>query len=413
MRGVNNLTDIKFRISSPGAEINHVGSVPYFFRSGTIYVDGKQIKSPTRSATTVEFNANSKLKEILRISSEVSIVEKVLKRSELKSLLRGSNGYVNLNNSIDRHISKMKYSPLNGFIVRPQKNAKSILASRKEEYERLYDYSKMIAANTRSKFWGLTFPHSLPIEDVKDLWAKFVIEREDNGPYPIIFLDPSDEDFTAFQYTLPFLKSAVKSGHIHALGLHYNSPAKMQPIIRELVRAFNDLDVAMITTGIERESRYRSVSGLHGQELFMSDVVAMGSGRWFPPKQQGSKPDEWGRKENVVKAFDQTTLIVNHLKSILGDKGQAESLLTSIRKLNSSALSELMVDITQRYKVEEILQDNVLSESLSNAFKLHELERSGKEIGLSRKFAEQSEVRDYVRQVKPSLNEWLREIGYR
>jgi hypothetical protein len=409
---VIDLSDINFKLESPGADINYVGSVPYYFRSGTIYVDGKQITSPTRSATTVEYNANSKLKEIVKISSDVSIVDKTLKETELRKLLRGTNGYVSLNASVDRHMSKMKYSPLHGFIVRPQNKAKHVLASRKEEYERIYDYSAMIASNTGAKFWGLTFPHFIPIEDIKDLWQRYVIDRESNAPYPMIFLDPSDEDFTAFQYVTPFLKSSVSSGHIPAIGLHYSSPVKMQPILRDLIRVFKDLDVAIITTGIERESRYKSLSGPHGQEIFMSDVVALGSGRMPPPKQNGNG-DIITKKEQVIKAFEGNVLTISHLKAILGDKERIEGLLESIRSLRSTELKELILTIVQTYTIKEILEDEEMSETLSYALKLHELERSGDEIHFSKKFAQQGEVREYVREVKPTLGEWLNYIRTR
>ncbi len=402
-----NLAEINFKLNSPGAEVNYTGSIPYHFRSGTIYLNGKQIKSPTRSATTVEFNANSKLKEIVKISSDISIVEKTLKEEELRKLIHGSDGYVSLNNSIDRHMSKMKYSPLHGFIVRPQNNAKHLLASRKDEYEKIYNYSSMIASNTGANFWGLPFPHSIPIKDIEDLWKKYVINRDTNSPYPMIFLDPSDEDFTAFQYIVPFLKSSVVSGHIPIIGLHYNSPVKMQPVLSELIRVFKDLDVAIVTTGIERESKYKSLSGPHGQEIFMSDIVAGASGRWFPQQQPDGLPL---KNDYVIKAFSRNDLQVKNLRTYLSDKEQLERLVETVKTLNSSDLRELLLNTMQTHSMQEILRDKELSDTLSYAFKLHELEISEDEVQFSRKYAETGEVKEYVKEVKPTLNEWLQYV---
>jgi hypothetical protein len=407
------LTDILVKLNSPGAEVNYIGRVPYYFRETTVKANGKQFKTPTRAATTVEFNSNSKLKEVIKISSDISLVEKTLSEKDIGVLLHGINSYVNINDSIDRHMSKMKYSALSGFLIRPQKKAKYLFASKKDRYEQFYDYSAMMANNTNANFWGLPFPHGLPIAEIKNLWDKYVIKRDSGDPYPLIFLDPSDEDFTAFQYLMPYLETAVRSGHIQAIGLYYSSPLRMQPIIRELITKFKDSDVAIITSGIRRESYHRSISGLHGQELFMSDIVALASGRWFPQEDTGGDKDVSEPSKPPLKAFLQKQLTVNDLLSLVNTKDKMEDFLNSVKNLQSNELSKRIINIMEGNTLSGILQNEEAFNTISNALRLHEFEKSGEEIGKSREFARKGEVRVYVKETKPTLDAWLHALQQR
>ena len=375
-------------------------------------MDGKRFHTPARAATTVEFNSNSRLKEIVRISSEVSLVDKPLYRDDMKSFLNDLTGssYSNVNSSIDRHISKMRYSTLKGFVIRPDgKAATRLFRSKRERYERLYDYSFEIAKNTSSDFFGLPFPHGIPVKVVEQLWQNYVVDRNDDDPYPVLFLDPSDKGINSLFYLMPFLKSMVKSSHTDIIGLNYTGAIRMQPLIRELIKEFKDSNVMFLTVGVPRLSNYGSLSGIHGQEMFMSDIIAMKSGRRFPP--DGEDDVASNTPLSPLKVFEDGPLTIAELISLTSNKERAEKFLESVGALSSAELRKSILNALANKPVSASSLDAEDAQMLSDAFKLHELEISSREIESSRQYARQGEVKTYVNKEKPSLKNWLRQVS--
>ena len=401
------MVNINVKSEASGAEVKHMSYTNYYFKAASLEIRGNRINLPKRAATTVEFNANSNLKELVDMTTDISIIDKQLKQDSVFKLLHGVDEFEKIHRAIDSQISKMRYSKMKGFLIRPQKNAKNILKT-KSDYEKIYDYSRQIAIGVKSDFYGLMFPHNIPVDEVKELWDKYVVNRNSEDPYPIIFLDPSEEGFNVFQYLIPYLKNHVNSGHFSLLGTYYSSPVKMIPFSGELINNFKDLDLATFTVGIQRETQYQLLSGLHGQELFMSDIVAVRPGRNLRKKQADGT---YIKQKYIPKAFLEENLTINKLSALEANQNNMSTFLTSIATVKDKELRDFLNNIIQSYKMEEIANDNSIASDLGYAFKLHELEKSLQEIENSRAFAKSGEISEYVKNVKPILNTWLADVN--
>lgn len=401
------MVNINVKSEASGAEVKHMSYTNYYFKAASLEIRGNRINLPKRAATTVEFNANSNLKELVDMTTDISIIDKQLKQDSVFKLLHGVDEFEKIHRAIDSQISKMRYSKMKGFLIRPQKNAKNILKT-KSDYEKIYDYSRQIAIGVKSDFYGLMFPHNIPVEEVKELWDKYVVNRNSEDPYPTIFLDPSEEDYMAFQYLISYLKDHVNSGHFSLLGTYYSSPVKMVPFSGEIINNFKNSDVAIFTVGIQRETQFELLSGLHGQELFMSDIVSVNPGRNINKKEDNT----YIKPKYIPKAFLERNLTINKLSSLMGEQDNMNEFLTSIARLKSKELRDFINGIIQSYKIDEILNNSSIASDLGYAFKLHEMEKSLKEIENSRAFAKSGEISEYVKNVKPILNTWLTDVNW-
>ena len=186
------MVNINVKLDASGAEVKYIKSTPYYFKAASLEIRGNRINLPKRAATTVEFNANSNLRELIDMTSDIAIIDKQLKRDSIYNLIHGTDEFVKLHNFIGAGIAKMRYSKMKGFLIRPQKNAKDILKT-KEDYENIYYYSKQIAIDANADFYGLAFPSNISKDDIEDIWNNYVINRNSVDPYPIIFIDPSAE----------------------------------------------------------------------------------------------------------------------------------------------------------------------------------------------------------------------------
>lgn len=400
------MVNINVKSEASGAEVKHIKSTPYYFKAASLEIRGNRINLPKRAVTTVEFNSNSNLRELVDMTTDIAIIDKQLKADSIGNLLRGTDEFAKLHNFMGARISKMRYSKMKGFLIRPQINAKNTLKT-KDDYAKVYDYSKEIAIDIKSDFYGLMFPSNIPVDEIKDIWNKYIINRNSEDPYPIIFLDPSDDDFPSFQNLIPYLKAHIDSGHFNLLGSYYTSPVRMFPFNREIIANFKNSDLATFTVGIKRQTDYELLSGIHGQELFMSDIVAVAAGHSFPKK----KPDGTPIKTAYMpKAFLDKNLTINKLSSLIGNKDNINSFLTSISKLKSKELRDFINNIIHSKTVDEIVNDDLTASDLGNAFKLHELEKSINEIEISRDFARKGEISEYVSQAKPILSAWLGDV---
>lgn len=402
------MVNINVKLEASGAEIKYVKSTPYYFKAASLEIRGNRINLPKRAATTVEFNANSNLNELIDMTTDIAIIDKQLSSDSIYNLLHGTREFTKLHNVIDSSISKMRYSKMKGFLIRPQKNAKNIIQT-KEDYERIYSYSKQIAIDADADFYGLAFPSNIPIDDVKDIWNRYVINRNSVDPYPIIFIDPSNEDYILFQYLIPYLKSHIKSGHFNLLGTYYAGPISMFPFNKEIITNFKDLDLATFTVGIKRQTNYESLSGIHGQELFMSDIVGISSNRYSAERKSDGT---YLKQKFMPKAFLEKNLTINNLSSLISDEGNIGIFLDSISHLKSKELRDFINNIIQSKSIDEIVNNDITAADLGNAFKLHELEKSIKEIGISREFAKKGEISEYVSQTKPILSAWLGDVEH-
>ena len=401
------MVNINVKSEASGAEVKHMSYTNYYFKAASLEIRGNRINLPKRAATTVEFNANSNLKELVDMTTDISIIDKQLKQDSVFKLLHGVDEFEKIHRAIDSQISKMRYSKMKGFLIRPQKNAKNILKT-KSDYEKIYDYSRQIAIGVKSDFYGLMFPHNIPVEEVKELWDKYVVNRNSEDPYPTIFLDPSEEDYMAFQYLISYLKDHVNSGHFSLLGTYYSSPVKMVPFSGEIINNFKNSDVAIFTVGIQRETQFELLSGLHGQELFMSDIVSVNPGRNINKKEDNT----YIKPKYIPKAFLERNLTINKLSSLMGEQDNMNEFLTAIARLKSKELRDFINGIIQSYKIDEILNNSSIASDLGYAFKLHEMEKSLKEIENSRAFAKSGEISEYVKNVKPILNTWLTDVNW-
>ena len=225
------MVDIKVKLEAPGAEVKYVKSTPYYFKAASLEIRGNQISLPKRAATTVEFNANSNLKELVDMTTDIAITDKQLTVDSVYNLLHGTDEFGKLRNFMGARMDQMRYSKMKGFLIRPQKNAKNIIQT-KEEYEKIYYYSKQIAIDSDADFYGLTFPSNIPKGDIEDIWNNYVINRNSGDPYPIIFLDPSNEDFEKFQSLIPYLKVHIDSGHFNLFGTYHTGNGHFSSILR-------------------------------------------------------------------------------------------------------------------------------------------------------------------------------------
>ena len=96
----------------------------------------------------------------------------------------------------------------------------------------------------------------------------------------------------------------------------------------------------------------------------------------------------------------------------MGEQDNMNEFLTSIARLKSKELRDFINGIIQSYKIDEILNNSSIASDLGYAFKLHEMEKSLKEIENSRAFAKSGEISEYVKNVKPILNTWLTDVNW-
>jgi hypothetical protein len=377
---------------------NSDDSSKYLYPSRVIEIktNNGNILTPTRAATSKEYEDKSTIPTDLPINNQITITIEHVSHTKFHDLINIGNYYPQLSRKIELNKRLAQYSSIFATLLIPMKSPKidkktnEILleSPRKLINENINIRDKFLRLNIQiQKNAGLdliTIPFlNLPFESFKTISSNINKELEKINLQPIFFID---FEYEKFESAIDWLYNDLQSNFI---GLYYRSFNTASLKYDYLSRNYSKKDVAFISAQVERrDTVHDDVATMHYLPFMGNDIYAVKN-----PLPFGSSGDDETKNNKPKNPLDPIRLF---------DKWNL-----NLKKIESSPL--LIKELERDYSNDLVIQNilNHYSEASTNTKKLEVLRAFSKVDELRNNTKEFSELQNYVSQ--NSTNDYVEE----
>ncbi len=359
------------------------------------------VETPYRALTHQELNAKSMIPEKIILPSDISIIFRKFYKNDVEKMLWNNQFVERVIKFLEDYRQRMQHSELIFAFLQPYTKILNEIDISKEKYLRISTKIQLEAGLDVISLPWLNF-NLKTLREICKSYEKKLPELE-IMPVLDIGVDPKE-----LEPIIEYIKELNSTGAINFIGLLYKPVRKALPSYDLLWESLKDTEICIILLDVVRSNvDLRNLSNIHLNEFILGDIISLEVKRPIIKKQ--SKQRRIQRRSKRKKQIEEKLHIFN----------KAELNILPLYEINSK-MDDWSAYVAQyfdrRYEIENILKNykeadksNEKMRILKAISKVHEFLVSSEEINISRKFINDDETKEYVKE-KYLLNMALKSL---